>query len=118
MAATEAKALCDQTVDLSLPVLLADALIGRQPGQGPLHVIVIWLPHNKQPPRNLQPSRSMVEGSTILIKAHQSVSAVVMGSLICVVLCCVGSESAAERILPVQDDHQHEDHYTKRYTGH
>lgn len=36
----------------------------------------------------------------------------------CVVFCRVGSESAAERILSVEDHHHHQDHYTKRYTGH
>lgn len=53
MAATEAEALWDHTVDLSLPVLLTDALIGRQPRQSPSQVVVIWLPYYKQPSRKL-----------------------------------------------------------------
>ena len=40
-------------MDLPLPVFLADALIGRQPGQSVVQVVVIRLPYYKQPPRKL-----------------------------------------------------------------
>lgn len=40
-------------MDLPLPVFLADALVGRQPGQSVAQVVVVWLPYYKQPPRKL-----------------------------------------------------------------
>lgn len=51
--AAEAEALCDHTVDLSLSVLLTDALIRRKPRQRPIHVVVVRLPYDKQPSREL-----------------------------------------------------------------
>lgn len=53
MAATEAEALCDHAVDVSLPVLLTNALVGRQPRQRALHVVAVWLPDDKDPARKL-----------------------------------------------------------------
>lgn len=111
MAATEVEALCDHTVDLSLPVLLTNALIGRQPWHIPMKVVVIWLPYYKKPSRKLWSSSSLAHGSTVLIMgdANQRVHAGVMGRIICV-FCPVGSEAAAERIFSVQHHHQHQDH--------
>lgn len=53
VAATEAEALWDHGMDLSLPVLLANALVGRQPRQSLIQVVVIWLSYYKQPSRKL-----------------------------------------------------------------
>lgn len=53
VVATEAEALWNQRVDLPLPVLLTNALIGRQPRQSLTQVVVIWLSNYKQSSRKL-----------------------------------------------------------------
>lgn len=118
MAATEVKALCDHRVDLSLPILLTNALVGGQPRQSLTQVVVIRLPDDEQPSRKLRSNSSLVRYSMMFIMgyADQRVSAVVMRRVICVVLCPV--ESTAEKSFSVAHHHHQQDHQTKTYTAH
>lgn len=58
MATTETEAAWDDSADLPLPVLLANAVVRRQPGQRSTQVVVVGLPHDEQPPRNLHRTQS------------------------------------------------------------
>lgn len=53
VAAAETKALGNHSVDLPLPVLLANALVGRQPRQRPIQVVVVRLADDEQPSSQL-----------------------------------------------------------------